>query len=539
MILAVVVSTVFLQAAAAQPLSSPVQGAGPSLTLSPGFSGLYRPGSWIPLYLTVTSTDQRVIPATAELHAYQDARGSVVLSSPLAVQPGTHTYILPLPMGYLEDAVGASIRETTTGRVLVSATLPATTTALTYTRGSAATPTRLAVIASPSNRTRKPFAGDIVAGSISTALLPDIAELYDSVDLVILAESTLEELTAGQAAAIVSHIQVGGRVLVIPPVEGLSGGNALGGLIGSLRKSGNTAGNMLEIFPVGLGSLYVAPQGALSTADADPLGKILASLPPVPLRLSLEYPPVAEEQSSGLREVWLRVVLPGAAVFLLLLGPVEAITRRSHNRWPWTRPVALASILVVPVAVAAIWFAQESKKTESRMTLHDTSPASLLATSTLTNLASSQPVPGLVKTLEPMRTQGTAHSLTRLNFANGATATLAAPERAMFLTSHTAAPGAATPISVNVSDAGVTISAPPEEALIETPVGIYVLTKTGDTIWTIPQAPTSAVLPEAFGAAQRLTPLRSAQLQQHLRSEPTARILWTRTGTTFTRTLLP
>lgn len=521
-----------------------------ALEVTLGWSGFYRPGDWNPVFVTVPATpDLRGgARATLEVRAWLDARGSVAVASPVVLQGRAVTWSVPGLLGGTPEGTGVLVRDST-GKVVSSRNAGS----LANTQAQAITSnTRLAALVGPADRPVSVLPGEYVGGFTPVNRLPERAELYAPLDVLIFTGSTLADVSPAAAAAIEAWVRSGGTLVVCVPAEGLEPAAALTALlparvIGEVRTvtlgteplaARNLApaagavpldlGDGLTGFSadLGMGKLRVAPV-SLSAATRGTIGKLLGEYRP---RVSLEWPVIPDQPA---RFPWLAVgivLLVGG----LLLGPVEAVVRRGHEAWPW-RGWVIAGVVAM-AGGGAILLAQ----TEPRLT---TSPISLTdqvdgVTVAVTSLGKGDE--GFARVLEPLRVDGTDHSASRLRVdTEGRVRVDQAPGWSAILATRVE-PGPAVVEVTEHSPAGrsAKLGVLATVALLETREGVFTGTRTPDGTWQFDQR-LGPVLPPEFQDLRRLTPLRSAQLQDRV-SAGTATLLWTRDdGGRYTRTFLP
>ena len=89
-----------------------------TLSIEVGWQGIYRPGTWTPLYLTATIDSPRQVLADV----YTPARGpnAVRVSQGFVIGPEPTTYVLyvPLPDQYELERATVTLRDARTGRRL-------------------------------------------------------------------------------------------------------------------------------------------------------------------------------------------------------------------------------------------------------------------------------------------------------------------------------------------------------------------------------------------------------------------------------------
>lgn len=331
--------------------------ATPRLTVEIGFGGLYRPGSWTPLYLTVDRDPggEPLQLGQIEIWAYQDARHTLLHLAELPLAGGRTTFVLPVRMGSLPDGHSIVLRESrpdgsgpAVAHVRLGELAPAQQSML-------ATPTRLVVLAGLTP-TGDLALGDFVTRFVTLARLPEHPALLESVDLLVLNGPGLETLSPRQWSAIETWIRGGGRLLVALPPEGLAddlpvwtwAGVRVGPLVAhagslpflTLRPTAGdvtlipmdgpdttSAKAVASIRPWGLGEIRVAPVLLAPRTQAS-LGKLAGELP---ARLAADLPPVWRYRDAALASGgW----PSGLAATGLIVLVVDELARRRLRRSP-------------------------------------------------------------------------------------------------------------------------------------------------------------------------------------------------------------
>lgn len=530
--------------------------AEPSLSVQVGWGGLHRVSDWTPLYITLKDYPDDPAPGTVEFWAYQDARYTLVHRASFPLQSRHTTFILPVTMGSLVEAHSVIVRHQSSGKIIASLGLGDLPTPEVQ---NITTATRLVAISGTSTGGVMP--GDLLGAFTPILRLPDTPQLYESLDLLTLNADTLESLSTAQASAIAQWVRAGGRLLICLPPEGLAQSHRIS-----------------EILPAGIGPLKTyAPTLTGRTLFPDPDATTL-SLPknltgvrknygfgwvailPVPLtpdsrpaaaalvgeikpRVMLEPPAIPSRTESSLPTLALTLLAIG-----IILGPVEAIVRRAHNQWPW-RWWTRIGFALFGIGVLLHQFAPTTQPTLAPSSLTD------IVNNTLISHANTDPNRTLVTyplLLVPPNLRGTDHLTAHIEH------TFLGPEirrppTATAILDTTLSPGFRLPHTLTLQPGAVLLSLPPppanaapiDEVLLESSAGIQPARldptpPTADaphtTRWIF-DGPLSPTLPESFARARRLTPLRSGQLQPRITSNE-VRVLWTRSGTFFTRTLL-
>lgn len=573
----------------------------PTLDVRLGWGGLYRPGEWTPVAITLPpSADPTPAQGTLEIHAWQDARSSVIVSLPVPLQASSRgrsaEWVVPAVMGGSVDGTSFLLRDAA-GKVLAATTATSLTGSGIAGPGGAGpgsvgavpltTNTRLVAVASPladGNSASPTPAGDFISAPIDLRRLPAIPELYESLDALVLTGTTLDDLDAPRQNAIIAYVRAGGRLLLCPPPEGWNPAAPLAQLLpadpGELtvyRPGGAPlAGRALRprpgatqvllspdttdrpsdprplafIAPAGLGHVMVSPV-PLTPASRKLVGSLLATAIEAKPRVVLDWPRVPAPADNASFAIGVSPQTPAPFQFPwrplalalltlgLLLGPVEAVVRRAHGRWPW-RWWVCTGLLLSAIAAGSLLLAPTSTLTPTLTvrpaTLIDQAGSDVVAvTQLLPPSALSQAAPGLPRLFEPLRVTGTDHSAVVFACEPGPAVRLlpAHPAWAIALRHQLTSqpPTASGPLTITPAGPNIftlTPPPPPHTRLWLETAGRLVELKTtpaDPTAWSAPPPPDPPGLPDDIAQLRRLTPARSAALQAAVNRQ-THDILW-------------
>lgn len=513
-----------------------VSRAEPSVSVKVGWGGLHRVSEWTPVYVTLGGFETSSAEGTLEVWAYQDARYTVVHRAPVPLQKRATTFVMPVKMGSLVEAHSVVVRSGDTGKVLTSVGLGDLPSAEVQ---NIITATRLVGISGVWSGGVMP--GDFLGGYVSVERLPEFAELYESLDLLVLTGDTLERMSLQQASAIAAWVRAGGRLLVCPPIEGMAAPAALmslfPGAVGPIRM-GAVVDLSLTASPgaealqlpggftgvrgrVGFGWVGVLST-PLSVSSRAAAAKLVGEIKP---RIALEPPLVLEEPVSSRKVAGVALVVLG-----LLAGLGEAVVRRAHNVWPWNwSTVAAVGVMFCGGVVWAT--APRDGTAQESMSLVDQAGGKVVATARTGEGAEGAAFPRL---LVPPGLRGTDH-LTAEVVLEGSAPRLRWLPRSTGVLAGSIGPGPAE-LVIGVESGAVRVSAGVDELLLESERGVQAGRSVGEGKWVFDGSAT-ATLPDAFRLARRLAPLRSGVLQSRITAGE-ARVVWTRKGNSFTRTLL-
>jgi hypothetical protein len=516
-----------------------------------GWSGLYRPGEWAPLFVTVSgvpgATDGQV-----EVRSFQDSRSTVILSADIPLQANRATFCVPILMGSIEDAASVTVRDKATGKPIGTARigdLPASERVAVGTRGNGAGMTARLVVVAGGHAGIGP--GDMLGIDFPTARLPTVGELYDSVDLLVFAESTLAELSPEQNAAILGWVAAGGKVMVCVPAEGIQLGGELERVlpadVGDLRPMPGSAARVLApragaksvevgsgvsgaVRDFGLGKILELPY-PLTLATRASAGRLLGELRP---RISAEPPPVREPTHSIVPTLGLVLLTVG-----LLLGPVEAVVRRAHDVWPWRWWVTLGSVVALAGGFTLAVSQRDPPPSVDAIHVTEQVGGQRVAESDWDAVASGRGLPRVIFARDHTTV---AHRAVEMQLDDGLPRLLSntgggAPGGAAVLVRRLASGDALFAVanwdghSLQVTEpAGQTI----DEVAVETPTGAVALHRAAIG-WEVDH-PTGALAPN-FAVARQLTPALSGLLQYRIAHNEGV-VVWTRSGNQYTRTWL-
>lgn len=342
----------------------------PRLSVDVGFGGVYRVGDWTPLYVTAEcEPGERPREARLEVWAYQDGRLTLRHDADVPLMPGRHTFVIPVRMGGFTDGHSVVLRTKDgagAGRALTWVRLgdkpPAELTPL-------ATPTRLVLLAT-AVPTGELSLGDFVTRAVPLSRLPEIPELLEAVDLVVLCGPGVETLSPRQWTALGRWVTRGGRLLVAVPPEGLPGdlplwtwagvrpgpletesplgpGRALLGGADDLRWTPLEGPLRAASRRYGLGDLHVAPV-PLTPATQATLARLVGELPP---RLAADLPSTRRPSVGG-PPGWAAGVL---AVGIVMLLADTACRRRGRRAAPTAKPTAELAAQLAAERMAGPW----------------------------------------------------------------------------------------------------------------------------------------------------------------------------------------
>jgi len=206
-------------------------GARVELAVDIGWDGIYRPGCWTPLFITVADTSAVTArQAVLELRSPYDALSRLRVVQPLTLEARSTTYRLYLPLSYDLDATSATLRSAS-GATLARRNLSESTGTGTRPPWNA-NPNEIFIGTSgPAPVLRMlggPFAWDpqsepqqagqpeIHVGYLPPRRLPDEIVGYDGLDLLVLSGVDLTTMELRQQQAIADWVRGGGRLLLWP-----------------------------------------------------------------------------------------------------------------------------------------------------------------------------------------------------------------------------------------------------------------------------------------------------------------------------------
>lgn len=530
---------------AAEPTSRPEA----SLTIDLGWGGLYRPGEWAPLYLTLSGVDMPS-EGVAEVRAFQDSRETVILTADVPLQQGRARFVLPIMMGTIDEGASVTIRDKATGRPIANARvgdIPAAGRMAVGTRGTGAgTAARLTVVA---GGTAAVGPGDLIGVDAAFPTLPSVPELYESVDLLVLNNSTLAELSAEQVDAILAWTRAGGRTMVCVPPEGLQPNSPLEPCLpaaaGDLHAYPAGAGRALSpragsasvsladgatgaYVNLGLGRIYELPY-PLTLASRAEAGKLLGPFRP---RLAVEDPKVGDLPAPWSRDIGLALLVIG-----LLLGPTEAVVRRAHDAWPWRWWVTGGVLLAVGGATLATASSAPSLHVRTLRLVDQTASEQVAVTTWSAALPDASAEPAMLRVVNPLHLKTTRHVAIGMRLADGRLRLASpCPTGALISTRLATAPAE---VGVQSWDGQtLRLSADVDWASLETATGKQGVRREADRWIADPNIDATAGAGADFEIVRKLTPTRSGQLQARVAAGEGA-VLWTRRGDSYARTFLP
>lgn len=218
----------------------PADAARVTMDVEVGFDGMFRPGLWNPVHITVSDAELAAARgAVLELSVPRDMNQSLRLRQSVMVGPEPRTYLVYTPLWYALDEVMLTLRDAESRRVLGQR--PAVSEDADAARRGFRSNARVddgtlfVAVAGREAHTRM-MAPHIerlgyAGAAVGLNRLPGDAIGYDALDVLVLADVPLGELSAGRQQAIVDWVFAGGALVVMVAAESAPTEGPLGALL--------------------------------------------------------------------------------------------------------------------------------------------------------------------------------------------------------------------------------------------------------------------------------------------------------------------
>ena len=201
------------------------QATRPTLSVSLGFDGVFKPDNWSPVYVTLADADRRA--GTLELRVAHARVGHDVVAR-VAANPDATTFTLYAPLGLL-DAAQLQFRDSS-GTLLarrdlgdaIAGTPSAFATTSVGVSGETAAARRVA------NALTRDTGESVAAGAIDARLLPERAIGYRAIDVLVIAGVDTDAIDDRVEQAILDWVRAGGVLIAWPGAQRATADSPLG-----------------------------------------------------------------------------------------------------------------------------------------------------------------------------------------------------------------------------------------------------------------------------------------------------------------------